>query len=332
VNYSSDAYFDFIETLDLVILSDYGKGLFYFNDLTQDLIKKCKISIVDPKDGNLDKWKGCTIFKPNLKEALSLSGKNTVEEAGNYLLGYLGCQAVVITESENGVSVFDASGFTKISPDKKSIKVESVCGAGDCYTAFLGMALCRGLNIQEAAQVAWEAGKRYVQNKYNKPLFPIDFSSGIVDDPEILSKRDFNLVVANGCFDLGLTEAHVKLFEFAKSQGNKLCVCVNSDESMARIKRKAILPLKERMAIVAANKFVDYVVSFEENTPLELFRKIKPNLIVKGGDYKPEDVAGYGLFPVKIFPLVSSMSTTEKIKAAAKNGYWMLIDRLFHGP
>lgn len=119
--------------------------------------------------------------------------------------------------------------------------------------------------------------------------------------------------MCNGCFDCGLTVGHIELFRYAKSLGNKVVVAINSDASVTRIKRKPILPLYERMLIVDELKSVDYVIFFEEDTPLELIKTIKPAIIVKGGDYKPEEVVGYGLAEIKIFPLIPCVSTTQKI-------------------
>ena len=101
--------------IKIVIFSDYNKGLFSKEEnLINDIIKRTKISIVDPKCGDLNKWKGCTIFKPNLQEALSLSGCSNLIEAGKKILETLNCKAVVVTKSENGVTVFQEEGIFEI--------------------------------------------------------------------------------------------------------------------------------------------------------------------------------------------------------------------------
>ena len=128
--------------------------------------------------------------------------------------------------------------------------------------------------------------------------------------------RNYKLVFTNGCFDFGLTRGHIECLTFAKAQGDKLIVGLNSDSSIKRLKgnNRPILPLEDRMHIMAALECVDYVYSFEEDSPLELIKKLKVDVIVKGSDYQKEKVVGYGLAEVIICPLVKCISTTEKIQ------------------
>lgn len=139
--------------------------------------------------------------------------------------------------------------------------------------------------------------------------------SKYVEEPEILSQRNFKLVFTNGCFDFGLTAAHVELLKFAKRHGDKLVVALNSDASTARLKGsgRPILPLEERIKIVSSFDCVDYVLSFEEDTPLEIIKKIDPDIIVKGGDYKKHEVVGNQIAEVILFDYMDVTSTTEKI-------------------
>lgn len=304
-----------ILNLDAVIFSDYEKGVFTESSLDINaLVKKAKISIVDSKCGDLDRWVGCTVFKPNRNEALQLSGCNTLEKAGQFLLSRLNCQYVVVTKSGDGVSVFSKDGIKNFIPSK-SISVESVIGAGDSFTSFLAMCLAQGLNINESVEIAWEASSLYVQNRHNKP---IDVFSLLKNEkqinPFLLNKRDFKLVFANGCFDGGLTRGHIECLKYAKTLGDKLFVALNSDESVRRLKGepRPYLSLEDRMKIISSLEFVDFVGFFEEDTPLSLIQKIKPDLIVKGGDYRQQDVVGYGLAEVVICPTFDSPSTTEK--------------------
>ena len=128
--------------------------------------------------------------------------------------------------------------------------------------------------------------------------------------------RNFKLIMTNGVFDCGLTAAHVCYLEKARLLGDKLLVALNSDASVRRLKgpTRPIVPLLERMQIIAALQCVDYIISFDEDTPINLIKEIKPEKLVKGGDYKPENVAGYGIVDVVILEKFETMSTTEKLE------------------
>lgn len=329
------------EAFNVLIFSDYNKGVMSkYMDL---LIPEVPISIVDPKTGDVERWRGCTVFKPNAQEALSLTGCRTINEAGMKLLNQLKCEAVIITQAGKGVTVFDHyspvfgvhddGGVYEIRPTEKLPPAESVIGAGDCFTAFLAMALARGMGIRAAAEVAWRIGVLYVKNRHNKPLSRLDLLNSydpakgkiIVGCPEdYLQKnyppyrRDYRLVFTNGCFDV-LHAGHLATLRFAKSCGDKLVVAVNSDESAAKLKPgRPFVKLKDRMEMLASLEFVDFVISFPELTPLEIIKRIKPDVIVKGAEYEKEKIVGYGLAEVITAPMVEGLSTTnliEKIKA-----------------
>lgn len=308
---------------DAVIFSDYGKGI--FNHFDNTIIQKFPVTIVDPKNGNIERWRGCTVFKPNQEEAFRLSGKDNIKDAGLYLSSFLG-SSVVITEASKGVSVFQNGKITEVRPQISPAVAESVIGAGDCFIVFLTMAICRGFDLQDAAEIAFKAGTLYVTNKRNKPisrqdlLFSIDHASSKIisfDDCSSLNDRKYKLVFTNGCFDI-FHKGHVESLKFAKSQGDKLVVGVNSDGSVAKLKTgRPIVSESDRVAVLAACEYVDYVVVFDDDTPLELIKKIRPNVVVKGADYREEDVVGYGMAEIKRCPLVEGISTTniiEKIK------------------
>ena len=313
----------YIDIFDVLIFSDYDKGvLSYFTHL---LMHEVRISIVDPKSKDIDRWKGCTVFKPNVSEALYLTGCSNIIDAGKNLLKRLNCKAVIVTDADNGVVVFDLDGMYEIRPDKKLPPAESVIGAGDAYTSFLATALGRGMTIREAAEVAWEAGVLYVRNRHNKPisynnlLINSSFGKIIPNNPNLYlgekNNRDYKLVFTNGCFDAGLTKGHVDCLNFAKKQGDKLIVALNGDKSVKKLKGESrpILSIDERLAIVAGLACVDYVISFDEDNPLRLIQEILPSVIVKGGDYQEKDVVGYGIAEIKIFDFVNCISTTQKI-------------------
>lgn len=314
-----------IQNYDVVLFSDYDKGI--FSDEIKQIISKAKISIVDPKSKEIEKWKNCTVFKPNSKEALELTGCATIKEAGESLLKYLNCQAVIITEAENGLSIFHTDGHIKIDPRAFLEKAKSVIGAGDCFIAFLAMALAQGIGMVPAAELSWQAGQIYVQNTLNKPLSIEDlqekdgnFVNKILDEFDFLLDRDFDLVVANGCFDL-LHAGHISMLNYAKKQGDKLLVAVNSDESVSRLKPgRPLTNLNDRMSILANLSCVDYVISFDDDTPIRLIQKLRPEVLVKGSEYSSKNIVGAN-FAKKVVtaPMIEGLSTTnlvEKIKLA----------------
>jgi D-beta-D-heptose 7-phosphate kinase / D-beta-D-heptose 1-phosphate adenosyltransferase len=303
----------FDQKFDCLIFSDYEKGVFY-NEWPQELIKKYPLTIVDPKSIDIEKWKGCSVFKPNAKEAFEITGKSNLLDAGKFLRDNLECDSVVITNAGENVLII-SNQISEIKPEKR-INARSVIGAGDCFVAFLSLALAKGFSIEESVEISWKAGLNYVQNKYNQPLKKNIFLDNLEQKkltPDF-SQRDYKLVFTNGCFDGGLTAGHIECLKFAKQQGDKLIVAINSDNSIKKLKgqERPFVPLDQRIKIVSALEFVDYVVSFEEDTPFELIKKIQPDIIVKGGDYNIEDVVGNQFAEVRICPKYDCLSTTQK--------------------
>ena len=184
------------------------------------------------------------------------------------------------------------------------------------------------IRFVDAVKIAYEAGAVYVQNRHNKPILPFDLQKYINPlqakfvTPEFLKDRpkDNKLVFTNGCFDL-LHEGHLHTLREAKKLGGDLVVALNSDESVKRLKgeNRPIQDLKERMAIISSLEFVDFVVSFDTDTPLELIQTIKPEVVVKGAEYKPENVVGYGLAEIVVVPYLDGKSTTNKINKINEN-------------
>lgn len=307
---------------DVMILSDYNKGIFsttavpYLNCTSNSLGIP---TIVDPKKGPLCKWKGCTIFKPNSVEAQELSGLSDWRAQCEFFQKELGCRAVVITQQGTGVVGKEEMDYFEYSPPNR-VKANKISGAGDCFVGVLALAISHKMSIKDAAIVAFEAGALFVQQHSRSPITPwqLQKKSKYVT-PQDLYKRDFTLVFTNGCFDI-LHSGHLESLRFAKTKGDKLVVAVNSDASVSRLKgqKRPVVPLAERMEILAALECVDYVISFENDSPLELVRYIKPDVLIKGADWKDKPVAGTEYAGEVCFvPLVKDKSTTniiEKIK------------------
>jgi len=315
-----------IEKPDIIILSDYGKGVFSSPYLAQNIISLCNdlniLTLVDPKADPMYMWRGCTVFKVNQKEFDYFCKKqDTYPEE---LINILGCKYLIVTNAEHDIDLYD-SQHNKKQISYKHGKAKSVVGAGDCMASILGIAYAHKFNIEECITIAGLGSSVYVEKEWNEPITPFDLLNFV--DPiasklvtaEWLSTQNLNLILANGVFDLIGTH-HLDLLKFAKSKNDKLVVAVNSDESVKVLKGESrpILPLAERMQILASLEFVDFVVSFNEETPYETIRKIQPDMLIKGSDYENKNIAGREFVKeVILFPFQEGKSTTniiEKIK------------------
>lgn len=311
--------------IDAIILSDYDKGFFKSGLARKLWLSEDKIKVVDPKNGPVKNWAGCTVFKPNAVEAVKMSGLTAVDDQLSYFYDQLGCPYVVITQGGSGVTCLINGKEKHAYKPVRTVKANSVIGAGDAFVSWLTAAMAQGMDFREAVELAFDAGATYVQNKHNKPITTYDVLRQ--SDPllgkyvslKVLQDRDYKLVITNGCFDV-LTVAHLELLQFAKAQGDKLVVAVNSDASVESLKGKGrpINTLEERVKALAACEFVDFVISFDDGTPYKLLKELKPETLtlVKGGDYHKTEVVGYDLVKdVQIFPYIEGVSSTNKIKS-----------------
>tara|TARA_B110000008_G_scaffold174458_1_gene174093 strand:+ start:981 stop:2408 length:1428 start_codon:yes stop_codon:yes gene_type:complete len=331
-----------ISDYDAVLLSDYGKGLFTY-DLTQ-LIIACSNSfgkkvLVDPKGKSYKKYKGSFLLTPNKKEAIEATNINIIDESSLTeaileLKSLCNLEVSLITLSEDGIAVYDND--LRLHPTKTK-EIFDVTGAGDTVLASLGFAIASGLNIDESVKFS-NLAAGVVIGKIGSATASIneiiEYESSInksSSDKHIKTKSQLKLLVrdlkergkkivfTNGCFDL-LHVGHISYLEKAKSYGDTLIVGLNSDKSVKAIKGKdrPINIESDRAHILASIEVVDYVVIFNENTPYDLIKVIKPHTLVKGGDYigKPvvgEDISG----ELKLIEFVdgkSSSRTIEKIK------------------
>jgi D-beta-D-heptose 7-phosphate kinase/D-beta-D-heptose 1-phosphate adenosyltransferase len=292
-----------------VILSDYNKGFFIDPQCWLQNFPG-SITVVDPKKGPAGKWKGCSVFKPNAKEAKEMTGCDNWKDQCLFLSKELPGSSIVITQGGDGVVGWDGD-FFEYRPNKK-ILVESVIGAGDCFVSVLAIALAHGFFINEAAEIAYRAGEVYVQNRLNRPIVPAELSNNKTIHPEDVLHRDFKLVFTNGCFDI-LHPGHLSTLEFAKSKGDKLLVALNSDNSIRKLKgeTRPINNLYNRIKMIASLQAVDFVCYFEDDTPLQTILSCQPDVLVKGGDYDLSNIVGSKEVPeIFIAPTLSGYSTT----------------------
>jgi D-beta-D-heptose 7-phosphate kinase / D-beta-D-heptose 1-phosphate adenosyltransferase len=324
---------------DVVLLSDYGKGVLTF-ELTQSLIsianKNNKKVLIDPKGLDYSKYKGAYLLTPNKKEASEATKINIKDNASlisaiKKLKTECDLGVSVITLSEEGVAIYDDK--LRIHPTAAR-EVFEVTGAGDTVLASLGFALACKYKIDEAVEFA-NLAAGVVVGKIGSAIATlneiIEYESSLnkstsgehiktFDEITLLSKelkaRGKKIIFTNGCFDI-LHIGHVRYLETAKSYGDILILGLNSDRSVTSIKGKG-RPINiqlDRAYILAALETVDYVVVFDEDTPYNLIKAVKPDVLVKGSDYGGKKVVGQDIADeLKLVEFVDGRSTTKTIK------------------
>jgi len=332
-----------VKNYDVILLSDYGKGVLTFK-LTQSLItianENDKKLLADPKGLNYSKYKGAYLLTPNKKEASEAT--NVIIKDNESLIQALKslkeqCNLVVslITLSEQGVAIFDNE--LRVHPTVAR-EVFDVTGAGDTILASLGFALSCNQDIDNATKFANLASGVVVgkigsatatldeiieyESSLNKSTSDVhiktwDEISSIVAE---LKNKDKKIVFTNGCFDI-LHLGHVKYLEIAKSFGDILILGLNSDGSVQRNKgeNRPINPQDDRAYILASLEVVDYVVIFTKDTPFDLIKLIKPDVLVKGGDYEGKKVVGQDIAKeLKLVKFIDGKSTTKTIERIQK--------------
>jgi len=333
-----------VSNYDAVLLSDYGKGVLTI-ELTQSLIaiandKNIKV-LVDPKGLDYSKYRGSYLLTPNKKEASEATKINITDDASltkaiTQLKTEYDLDVSLITLSEQGVAIYDNK--LRVHPTV-SREVFDVTGAGDTVLASLGFALACGYKIDAAVEFA-NLAAGVVVGKIGSAIATlneiIEYESSLnkstsdehiktFDEIASLSKelraRGKKIIFTNGCFDI-LHIGHVRYLETAKSYGDILILGLNSDRSVTSIKGKG-RPINiqlDRAYILAALEAVDYVVVFDEDTPYDLIKAVKPDVLVKGSDYEGKKVVGQDIADeLKLVQFVDGKSTTKTIKNIQKS-------------
>jgi len=311
--------------LNAVLLSDYGKGVLS-EKVCQEIINECvrlKIPVlIDPKGSDYSKYKNATLLTPNKKEAseatnLKIKDKAELEKAIKQLKDELNLTYSIITISEEGIALYDDRLHIFAA---KAKEVFDVTGAGDTVLATLGYMLANGADIKEAIKIGSATASFSEIEQLINSSFGANFEhklKSVEELEEILSQKGKKKVVfTNGCFDI-LHAGHVKYLARARELGDLLVVGLNSDASVKRLKGEArpINSQDDRACVLSGLGFVDYVVIFDEDTPLNLITKIKPDVLVKGADYKDKEVVGSEIVKeVKLIDFVEGKSTTGIIK------------------
>jgi len=338
------AFKEIIADYDGVLLSDYGKGLLTLS-LTQSLItiatEHNKKVLIDPKGLDYSKYKGAYLLTPNKKEASEATGINidndeSLTKAITQLKSECDLNISLITLSEQGVAIYDNELRTHPTVARE---VFDVTGAGDTVLASLGFALSCGFNIDDAVEfsnlaagvvvgkigsatatlneiIEYESSlKKSTSDEHIKTLSEITTLSAE------LKTRGKKIIFTNGCFDL-LHAGHVRYLEISKSFGDILILGLNSDRSVTALKgeNRPINTQMDRAYILAALEAVDYVVVFDEDTPYDLIKAIKPHVLSKGGDYEGKEVVGQDIADeLKLIQFVDGKSTTQTIDKIQKS-------------
>ena len=327
-----------------VICSDYQKGV-----LTEKVIKNLmhrtqnakKNVIVDPKSADFSLYKGATVLTPNQKEVersvpIKVNSDEDLERAAEYLLSLTRAEALLVTRGKDGMTLYQNKKKPVDIPTVAK-EVYDVTGAGDTVVSVFAMALFSGFGYRDAAWLSNMAGS-IVVGKVGTAVVTLNEINEFLEDEllrtahTLLELEDLKKLVSlakstgktvvftNGCFDL-IHGGHIEFLQKAKSLGDILVIGLNSDASVRGLKGdgRPIKTQKERANILSALRYVDYITLFDESTPEHLIGEIRPDILVKGDDYKIDEVVGreivegYGA-RVELIPIVKGLSTTKTVE------------------
>jgi D-beta-D-heptose 7-phosphate kinase/D-beta-D-heptose 1-phosphate adenosyltransferase len=335
----------------VLLISDYGKGLCTPSLLRAviDAGRSAGVKIVaDPiRSADYGRYRGVHCMTPNRLEAQLATGRSIARPSdalavGSQLVESLGLEAVLVTLDRDGMALVRADGRAKLVPTRPR-QVYDITGAGDMVLAVVGLCLAAGGDYDEAAVLGNVAGGLEVE-KFGVALLTRDeilrdlAGHRQSDDPRPLDRAQLlaevhrrrlagqTVVFTNGCFDL-LHPGHVRLLREASNLGDFVVVGLNSDASVRRLKGPArpVNPADARAEVISALEAVHAVTVFDEDTPLELIKAIRPDVLIKGSDYLPEDVVGRAEVEaaggrVVLVPLVEGHSTTTMVRRATERG------------
>jgi D-beta-D-heptose 7-phosphate kinase/D-beta-D-heptose 1-phosphate adenosyltransferase len=332
---------------DAVILEDYGKGVLGPEVIAAALDGACKSGapvVVDPNGRNYRRYAGATVLTPNLREAelaaeRPITDADSLEQAAAVLVAQTSA-ALAITREAEGISLFrhGSGGLEHIHVPTVPVAVYDVTGAGDAVAATMAIALAASLDLIDACALANLAGRAVVR-QLGVGVISLDHllaeargasvasgASKVVDGAVARGKaREVKqaggkVVFTNGCFDI-LHYGHAYLLQFAREQGDFLILGLNTDASVRRQKgdERPFVPEHERATMLSLYPFVDLVVLFDEDTPLRLIEAIRPDVLVKGGDYTPDTVVGREVVEsyggrVVLCPRLEGLSTTNIVR------------------
>ena len=337
-----------IGEVDTVILSDYAKGVLGPEVVRAAIARAREAGVpvfVDPKTDDFSRYRGATCISPNQKELaaaarLPVGSDSEVVAAAQKVMREADAEAILATRSEKGMVLVEASGAVHLEA-ARAREVYDVSGAGDTVMAVLALAAATGYGLPQAMRLANTAAG-IVVGKLGTATVELDELmlelARDVRDREWHHAKHFSLAEAetlvrrwksrglkvgltNGCFDI-VHAGHVSLLAAARAECDRLIVALNTDKGVRRLKgpERPMNGLADRAAVIAAVESVDAVISFDEETPIELIGRLRPEVLVKGGDYTIEGVVGADLVQswggrVVLVDLVEGRSTTRLIEA-----------------
>ncbi|MDA0119099.1 bifunctional D-glycero-beta-D-manno-heptose-7-phosphate kinase/D-glycero-beta-D-manno-heptose 1-phosphate adenylyltransferase HldE [Vibrio sp. T11.5] len=324
-----------------VVLSDYAKGAL---EHVQQFIQKARVArvpvFIDPKGADFERYRGATLLTPNMAEFEHVVGQVKTEEElvdkGLALIEEFDFEALLVTRSEHGMTLL-RRGQEPFHLPTLAKEVYDVTGAGDTVISVLAASVAAGKPLDEACALANAAAGVVVGKLGTSTVSTIELAEAVhgsqdtdfgviteqalIDAVKNAQSKGEKVVMTNGCFDI-LHAGHVSYLNHAAELGDRLIVAVNTDESVKRLKGpgRPVNPTDRRMAVLAGLGAVDWVVPFSEDTPQRLISEVLPDLLVKGGDYKPEEIAGGKEVianggEVKVLNFEDGCSTTEIIDA-----------------
>ena len=343
-----DAILPLLPRADIVLLSDYAKGVLTARVIRNviDAAKKLgKRVIVDPKSANFAIYRGATLLTPNRKEFAEATrsradSDKSIADAAEDAMYLADCEAMLVTQSEHGMTLV-VRGGALIHVPALPVKVRDVSGAGDTVAAMLALSLAAGADWETALRMATAAAAVAVGKKGTATVTAAELRRKILPHASLVAeekivaaggdldahlaewrKQDLRVGFTNGCFDI-LHPGHVKVLTAARGACDRLIVGLNSDASVKRLKGEGrpVQDERARAEVLAALEAVDLVAIFEEDTPIELITKIKPSVLVKGGDYTREQVVGHEIVEacggqVVLIDILRGHSTTSLVDRA----------------
>ena len=302
-----------LEGVGAMVLSDYGKGAL---SPSAPFIEQARARgvpvLVDPKQSDFSHYRGATLITPNRAEFEAVVGScpddECLAERGFALMERCEIGALLITRGEEGMTLLEAGG-TPVHLPTQALEVFDVTGAGDTVIAVMAAALALGKDLRAAMRLANLAAGVVVGKLGTATVSPAELQAacdrhsgvpcGVMDEARLLHAVERaraageTIVMTNGVFDI-LHAGHVRYLREAAALGDRLVVAVNDDASVRRLKGAArpVNPLVHRMEVLAALGMVDWVVPFSEDTPERLICAVRPDVLVKGGDYRVEEIAG----------------------------------------
>jgi D-beta-D-heptose 7-phosphate kinase/D-beta-D-heptose 1-phosphate adenosyltransferase len=313
---------------DLIAVSDYNKGMITPGLIQQ--IKKLNLRIIaDAKPVNISLFENVFAIIPNLKEGMEITGKAEVKEIGNLLRKNFNTN-VILKLGEKGASLFEKDTMQEYYLPTTAKEVFDVSGAGDTFNAVLGLCIANNANLYEGVMIANQAAG-IVVGKLGTATLTVDElkKSFNLQDSKIkelaelkkivneLKAKGKKIVFTNGCFDI-LHVGHLKLINKAKTFGDFLILGLNTDSSIRKIKGKGrpINSQDDRAEVLANIAGVDYIIMFNTLTPIPLIKELRPDVLVKGSDYKETEVEGWEIVKgyggqVKLVEVIKGVSTTS---------------------